>query len=124
LRKDLSSIDQYISEADEKAKEMLRSLREIISEAAPGTTECISYGMPAFRLRRVVVYFAAFKNHVSLFPGASGVATFAEELKQWKCSKGTIQFPIGQPLPVELIQKIVAFRLEEETERDKSRKHS
>lgn len=124
MRKDHSSIDQYISEADEKAKEMLRSLRQIISEAAPGTTECISYGMPAFRLRRVVVYFAAFKNHVSLFPGASGVATFAEELKQWKWSKGTIQFPFDQPLPIELIKRIVAFRLKEETERDGLRKNT
>ncbi len=124
MRKDLSSIDQYISEADEKAKEILRSLRQIISETAPGTTECISYGMPAFRLRRVVVYFAAFKNHVSLFPGASGVATFAEELKQWKWSKGTIQFPFDQPLPVELIKRIVAFRLKEETERDRLRKNT
>ena len=122
MRKNLTTIDQYISDADENAKEMLGSLRQIISEAAPGTTECISYGMPAFRLRRVVVYFAAFKNHVSLFPGASGVATFSEELKQWKWSKGTIQFPFDQPLPVELIKRIVAFRLMEETERDKSRK--
>ena len=122
MRKNLTTIDEYISEADESARGILQQMRGIISEAAPGTTECISYGMPAFRLRRVVVYFAAFKNHVSLFPGASGVATFSEELKQWKWSKGTIQFPLDQPLPVELIKRIVAFRLMEETERDKSRK--
>ena len=124
MRKNLTTIDEYISEADESVRGILQQMRGIISEAAPGTTECISYGMPAFRLRRVVVYFAAFKNHVSLFPGASGVATFADELKQWKWSKGTIQFPLEQPLPVELIKRIVAFRLMEETERDKSRKNT
>ena len=122
MRKNLTTIDEYISEADESARGILQQMRGIISEAAPGTTECISYGMPAFRLRRVVVYFAAFKNHISLFPGATGVATFADELKQWKWSKGTIQFSLDQPLPVDLIKRIVAFRLKEETERDKSRK--
>ncbi len=124
MRKNLTTIDEYISEADESVRGILQQIRGIISEAAPGTTECISYGMPAFRLRRVVVYFAAFKNHVSLFPGGSGVAAFAKELKQWKWSKGTIQFPFEQPLPVELIKRIVAFRLKEETERDKSRKNT
>jgi len=124
MRKNLTTIDEYISEADESVRGILQQMRGIISEAAPGTTECISYGMPAFRLRRVVVYFAAFKNHVSLFPGGSGVAAFAEELKLWKWSKGTIQFPFEQPLPVELIKRIVAFRLKEETERDKSRKNT
>ena len=114
MRKNLTTIDEYISEADESARGILQQMRGIISEAAPGTTECISYGMPAFRIRRVVVYFAAFKNHVSLFPGATGVATFADELKQWKWSKGTIQFPLDQPLPVELIKRIVAFRLMED----------
>ena len=122
MRKNLTTIDEYISEADESARGILQQMRGIISEAAPGTTECISYGMPAFRLRRVVVYFAAFKNHISLFPGATGVATFADELKQWKWSKGTIQFSLDQPLPVDLIKRIVALRLKEETERDKSRK--
>ncbi|GJQ33512.1 MAG: hypothetical protein HBSAPP04_23510 [Ignavibacteriaceae bacterium] len=124
MRKNLTTIDEYISEADESVRGILQQMRGIIAEASPGTTECISYGMPAFRLRRVVVYFAAFKNHVSLFPGASGVATFADELKQWKWSKGTIQFPLDQPLPVELIKRIVAFRLKEETERDGLRKNT
>ncbi len=122
MRLNLSTIDEYISEADEKVRGILQQMRGIIAEAAPGTTECISYGMPAFRLRRVVVYFAAFKNHVSLFPAPSGVAAFAEELKPWKCSKATIQFPLGEPLPEELIKRIVAFRLNEELEREKSKK--
>lgn len=68
MKTDFTSIDHYISEADEKVRETLPQIRAAIREAAPNTTECISYGMPALRLRRVVVYFAAFKNHICLFP--------------------------------------------------------
>lgn len=117
MKTDFTSIDHYISEADEKVRETLQQIREVIKETAPNTTECISYGMPAFRLRRVVVYFAAFKNHISLFPGSSGVAAFEEELHPYKHTKGTIQFQLNEPIPFDLIKRVVEFRLKAEMER-------
>jgi uncharacterized protein YdhG (YjbR/CyaY superfamily) len=113
MRTDFTSIDHYISEADEKVRETLQQIREVIREAAPNTTECISYGMPAFRLKKVVVYFAAFKNHISLFPEPSGVEAFEEELHPYKHSKGTIQFQLNEPIPYDLIKRIVEFRMKE-----------
>jgi uncharacterized protein YdhG (YjbR/CyaY superfamily) len=114
MRTDFTSIDHYISEADEKVREPLQKIREIIRATAPDAKECISYGMPAFKQRRILVYFAAFKNHISLFPESSGVAAFEDELHPYKHSKGTIQFPLDKPIPYDLIKRIVEFKLKRE----------
>lgn len=105
--------DEYIERLTGVAREKVEELRAIIKSAAPKAIEKISYSMPAFDQSGIIVYYAAFKDHVSLFPTSSGISHFAKELEQYKISKGTIQFPLDQPLPKELIERIVKFRLEE-----------
>ena len=95
-------------------------LRATIRKAAPGAEEKISYRMPAFNLNGILVYFAAQTRHIGFYPTSSGVTAFKEELGDYKSSKGAIQFPIDRPLPLELITRIVKFRVRENTERAKS----
>ena len=102
----IKDIDTYLSLQPENVQSKLEKLRQIIKAAAPDAEEVISYGMPAFRLNGMLVYFAGFKNHYSFFPGnASLIANMEEELKGYKTSKGTIQFELDKPLPVALIKK-------------------
>jgi uncharacterized protein YdhG (YjbR/CyaY superfamily) len=105
--------DEYIERLTGVTREKIEELRKIIKSVVPEATEKISYSMPAFDQNGIIVYYAAFKDHVSLFPTSSGIEHFAKELEQYKTSKGTIQFPVDQPLPRELIERIVKFRLEE-----------
>ena len=110
-----SSVDEYIKHANPATREKLREFRRIITGAAPGAEEKIAYGMPAYHLNGPLVYFGGFKNHVSLFATASRRVKekFAEELAPFVQSKGTIQFPLLDPLPSELIRKIVLERVRE-----------
>jgi uncharacterized protein YdhG (YjbR/CyaY superfamily) len=107
------NVDDYIAGFPDEIRTALQELREVIKRAAPNAEEIISYRMPAYRQKEVLVYFAAFKDHVSLFPTSSGVAAFSQELSGYRCSKGTIQFPLNCPLPLDLISRIVRFRLGE-----------
>jgi uncharacterized protein YdhG (YjbR/CyaY superfamily) len=118
------SIDEYIRQFPPEVKRTLQRLRKAILSAAPGAEETISYRMPAFKLKGVLVYFAAYKNHIGFYPTSSGIKAFAGELSRYKCSKGTVQFPIDGPLPYPLIKKIVKFRAAQNLggEREKSRK--
>ena len=88
-------------------------------EAAPEAQETISYGMPAFRQNGIIVYFAAFKDHIGFFPTSSGVSAFAGELSSYDTAKGTIRLPLDKPIPVDLIQKIVKFRVQENLNKKK-----
>ena len=106
-------IDEYISEFPQEIQAKLEIIRKTIHDAAPEATEKISYQMPAFDFHGVLVYFAAFKNHIGFFPTGSGVEAFKAEISEYKTSKGTIQLPLDKPLPIDLITKIVKFRLEE-----------
>ena len=108
-----STIEAYISQAEPSFREKLNELYAIIREEAPEATEKISYGMPTFHLKENLVHFAASKHHIGFYPTPSGVAAFKHELGPYKWSKGTIQFPSEKPLPVELIRKIVRFRVKE-----------
>ena len=108
-----ATIDAYIAQYPEDVQQILTSLREVIRESAPDAVEKISYQMPAFYLKGNLVYFGAFKNHVSFFPTGSGIEAFKEELAGYKISKGTVQFPYHQPIPYDLIRKIVKFRVAE-----------
>ena len=110
----VESVDSYITKCEPGVRPILQSLRELIREEAPGAVEVISYGMPAFKLTRVLVYFAAQKNHLGFYPTSSGISHFEQELKGYKHSKGAIQFPYDKPLPYDLIRRIVEFRLNEE----------
>lgn len=115
--KTTDSIDAYIASCPGTVQPLLQQLRTTIRKAAPNAEEVISYGMPAFKQNRVLVYFAAFKNHIGFYPTSSGVAAFQDELVQYKSSKGAIQFPLTQKLPLTLITKIVKFRLKEVQEK-------
>lgn len=116
------TMDEYIAEHPGDVREKLERIREAIRKAAPGAEETISYRMPAFRLHGVLVYFAAFKKHIGFFPTASGVEEFKSELSAYDTSKGTIRFPLDQPIPYKLIGEIVAFRVQENLEKAKAGK--
>ncbi len=103
-------ITTYILQFPPDVQEKLNTLRTAILDVAPESTEKISYGIPTFYLKGNLVHFAAYKNHIGFYPGADGIATFATELSQYKLSKGTVQFPLDQPLPLELVKRITAFR--------------
>jgi uncharacterized protein YdhG (YjbR/CyaY superfamily) len=106
------SIDEYLAGVPEPARSTLNKIRAAIRSAAPQeATETISYGMPAFKYKGVLVWFAAFSDHCSLFPTASVIETFKNELKGFATSKGTIQFPTDKPLPAALVKKIVKVRV-------------
>lgn len=109
------TIDEYISRFPDKIQNKLNQLRETIKNSAPGAEEKISYGMPTFHLKKNLVHFAVHTNHIGFYPGASGVIEFVKESRSYKNSKGSIQFPIDEPLPLETIIKIVKFRVLENT---------
>jgi uncharacterized protein YdhG (YjbR/CyaY superfamily) len=118
------NIDEYIGRFPENIQEKLQKIRITIRTAAPDAIESISYQMPAFKLGGILVYFAAFSNHISFFPTSSGVRKFQKELKDFETSKGTIKFPLDKPIPYELISKITIFRVKENTEKiNKKKKH-
>jgi uncharacterized protein YdhG (YjbR/CyaY superfamily) len=106
-------IDTYISGFPEPIQERLQAVRAAVRAAAPGAEERISYGMPAFAMGEILVYFAAFKRHLGLYPRPSAIAHFKEELAGFKGAKGSVQFPLDRPLPLDLIRRIVEFRVAE-----------
>ena len=115
-------IDEYIAGFSIEVQEILQQLRTTIRNAAPGAAEKISYQMPTFYLNGNLVHFAAYKNHIGFYPAASGIAAFSKEIEIYKNSKGAVQFPIDKPLPLDLIEKIVKFRVAENFERAKKKK--
>ena len=111
--KEYKTVDEYIAFFPNNLQIKLQELRQKIRESAPDAEEVISYGMPAYRLSGILVYFAAFKNHIGFYPTSSGVEAFREELSDYETSKGTIRFPLNKPIPLELVTKIVKFRVDE-----------
>ncbi len=112
-RSTANSIDEYIAEFPSGTQKVLEELRALIKASAPGATETISYAIPTFDLNGHLVHFAGYQNHIGFYPTGSGVEAFEEELKPYKSGKGSVQFPLGQPLPSDLIRRIVEFRVEE-----------
>ena len=112
-KKTYSSIDEYIADFPEPVAARLRQIRDCIRQLAPNATETISYNMPAFKQKKVLVYFAAYKNHIGFYALPGGNAAFRQELLRYKTGKGSIQFPLDEDLPLDLIRKILIFRLEE-----------
>jgi len=108
-----TTIDEYIHQFDGEAKARLEEIRMIVREVVPGAKEKISYGMPALATKKVLVYYAAWKEHIGFYPTASGIAAFAEQFAKYTTSKGAVQFPYSKPLPKRLIQAVVKFRFEE-----------
>lgn len=117
-----NTIDEYIIQSPMEVQEILNTLRNVIKEAAPDAEEKISYKMPAFSLYGSLVYFAAYKNHIGFYPTASGIEAFKDELAVYKSSKGAVQFPIGKPLPYELISRIVKYRVDENMKKSEEKK--
>ncbi len=113
----IKTIDDYINAQPFEKRSTLEKFRKVIQKAAPASTEIISYGMPAFKQKGVLVYFAAFKNHYGFFPTASPIIAFKKELLAYTTSKGSIHFPMNKPIPVKLIQNIVRYRVSQDEEK-------
>lgn len=113
LKKASRNIDDYIGDLPKDVQRILRKLRSTIKKAAPLAKETISYGIPTFTFHGYLVHFAAFKDHVSLFPTSSPMKAFKRDLSPYKVSRGTIQFPLKKPLPLTLVWRIVKFRVTE-----------
>ncbi len=109
----IKNIDDYIKSFPEEVQQLLVQVRETIKKAAPNATEDIKYGMPTFVLNGNLVHFAAFKSHIGFYPVPTGIEAFKTELSVYKTGKGSVQFPIYEPIPLKLIEKIVAFRVSE-----------
>lgn len=110
----METVDSYISSFPSDVQEILKKIRAIIKENAPGAEEGFAYKMPSYKLnKKPLVYFAAFENHIGFYATPSGHSEFAEELSRYKQGKGSVQFPLNQPVPYDLIARIVKFRVQE-----------
>ncbi|MBK8698624.1 MAG: DUF1801 domain-containing protein [Saprospiraceae bacterium] len=118
----MNAIDDYIGQFPDELQEILKLMRTTIQMAAPDATEKISYAMPTFYLNGNLVHFAAYKNHIGFYPAPSGLEAFKREISRYKNSKGAVQFPIDEPLPVDLIKRIVQFRVNENREKSALKK--
>ncbi len=108
-----NSIDEYIATFPEEIRTILQEMRETIKAAAPDAKEKISYQMPTFDLKGNLVHFAAFKNHIGFYPTPSGIEAFKEELARYQGAKGSIRFPLDEPMPLDLITRMVKMRVAE-----------
>lgn len=116
-----ATVDEYLAEVPEPARSTLNKVRAVIQSVVPeGTTEVLSYRMPAFRYQRILVWYAAFSDHCSLFPTAAVIEKLGEELKTYAVAKGTIHFPTDRPLPTALLKRIVKARLMDVAGKDRS----
>lgn len=120
--KKIETVDDYISSFSGEIHEMLVQIRKIVLSEVPEAEECISYQMPMFKFHGRLLYFSAHTKHVGFYPFKSAVAKFKKELSKFKTGPGTIQFPIGQKLPLGLIRKIVKFRAKENLAQQKAKK--
>ncbi|MGZ6281558.1 MAG: iron chaperone [Ktedonobacteraceae bacterium] len=107
------NIDEYIAMFPENVQHKLKEIKSAIKESAPEAEEAISYGMPAFKLNGILVWFAAYKKHIGFYPTHSGILAFEENLSAYKHSKGAVQFPIDGPIPLDIVREIVRFRVKE-----------
>lgn len=122
IRKAYKDIDEYISAFPPDVQKILQKIRKTIQKAVPQATEAISYQIPAFKLNsKYLIYFAAFKNHVSVYPAPRGADEFTEELAAYKGGKGTVQFPLDKSIPYGLITRIVKFKAGKLKENDKTK---
>jgi len=121
MRDQFATIDEYIASFPQEVQEKLRGIRTTIRSAAPDAEEAIRYGIPTFRQNDSnLVHFAAFRDHLSFFPTASGVEHFRKELSSYRLGRGTIQFPLNEPVPYDLMERITRFRVEESRKKKKA----
>lgn len=119
-----TTIDEYIAAFEPEVQQVLQQIRRTIHAAAPDATEAIAYQMPTFRLEGNLVHFAGYKNHIGFYPVPTGIEKFKKELSKYKTAKGSVQFPLDQPMPYALISKIVKFRVKENLAKAKAKKVS
>ncbi len=117
----VQSMDAYIEQFAPEVQSLLRALREAIRRRAPEAVECISYRMPTFTMNGNLVHFAAYERHIGFYPTPSAVTAFEDELAEYEHAKGSIRFPLDKPLPLELIERIVSFRVAENARREPHR---
>lgn len=117
----VDTIDAYIAGAPKEAQAILKKIRALIKKEAPDAVEAIKYGMPTFILGGNLVHFAAFKNHIGFYPIPTGIEKFKKEIGVYEWAKGSVQFPLGEPMPYDLIRKITAFRVKENLARAKAK---
>ena len=113
-----ATVDEYISAFPKDVQQILQSVRSAIRKAAPHAEETINYQMPTFKLNGNLVHFAGYKNHIGFYPAPSGIQEFSKELSVYKGAKGSVQFPLSEPMPLTLIGKIVKFRVTEAKKND------
>jgi uncharacterized protein YdhG (YjbR/CyaY superfamily) len=113
MKTGFESVDDYIEIQPAETKTLLETIRKTIKETAPQAEECISYQMPAYKLKGPIVYFSAYKNHIGFYPTSTGIKAFQKEIDGYKNSKGAVQFPLDQPIPHDLIRKMVLFKVDE-----------
>ncbi len=114
-----SSIDEYIQSFPPGSQIKLNEMRHLIRKTAPEAVERISYQMPCFYFHGNLVYFGAYATHIGFYPGANGISQFKNELKDYKSAKGSVRFPLEKPLPLDIIRRIVEFRVEENRKKAK-----
>jgi uncharacterized protein YdhG (YjbR/CyaY superfamily) len=122
MARQFKTIDEYIDTFPQDVQRILNELRQTIREAAPEAEETINYQMPTFTLNGNLVHFAAFQKHIGFYPTPSGIEAFKQELSRYKGAKGSVQFPIEEPLPLPLIRRIVEYRVKENSERKQKKK--
>jgi uncharacterized protein YdhG (YjbR/CyaY superfamily) len=118
------NIDEYIAGFPRDVQEILRQMRSTIRKAAPDAEEAIKYRMPTFVLHGNLVHFAAFKNHIGFYPTPSGIEEFKDELSRYESAKGSVQFPIDEPMPLRLVDRIVQFRVKEAQAKSTAKKRN
>jgi uncharacterized protein YdhG (YjbR/CyaY superfamily) len=111
------TVDEYIVAFPKEVQQLLKQMRAAIKAAAPKAEEVISYGMPGYKYQGMLVYFAGYKNHIGFYATPAGHEAFTKELAKYKQGKGSVQFPVEEPLPLSLITKIVKFRVKENEEK-------
>jgi uncharacterized protein YdhG (YjbR/CyaY superfamily) len=122
MNQSITTIDEYIAGFPKDIQKKLEDIRATIRKAAPNAEEAIKYAMPTFVLNGNLVHFAAFKNHIGFYPTPSGIESFKKELSVYKGAKGSVQFPLDQPLPLALITRIVKYRITKNAELAKAKK--
>jgi len=120
MKKRIISVDEYIESFPAHIRKKLREIRRIIRREAPGAEERISYRIPAFYQNGCLVWYAGYSKHIGFYPTSSGIRAFRKKLSKYKCSRGTVQFPLDQPLPDKLIRQIVKFRMKANSKKKSS----
>ncbi|WP_300666426.1 DUF1801 domain-containing protein [Fluviicola sp.] len=125
MKTTFTNVDEYLLEFENETRERLVAIRKLILETAPEVIESISYGMPAYKVNgKPLVYFAGYKSHIGFYATPTGHKAFEKELSKYKQGKGSVQFPLNEPLPIKLIKEIVLFRLAENKEKYGAKKKS